>query len=172
VPGGSHGDVPGEDAEVRRSLEMENSGATAFADHGYQIQQNPTKPEVARARQTQRVVVNLEDWRGDMSALRRQFADFRPTNRWKCTHGCRIPADPRRDTPVDQVAARVPGGRRASHRCWSAPHRGPQERYGFDVTIVSGTAGYLDLETDDGAYEWEPEAYVRVGFRLDQLIPG
>jgi hypothetical protein len=70
VPGGSRGDVPGEDAEVRRSLEMENSGATAFADHGYQIQQNPTKPEVARARQTQRVVVNLEDWRGDMSALR------------------------------------------------------------------------------------------------------
>nr|WP_221374691.1 hypothetical protein [Actinoplanes polyasparticus] len=26
--------------------------------------------------QTQRVVVNLEDWRGDMSALRKQFADW------------------------------------------------------------------------------------------------
>ncbi|MBM2623453.1 hypothetical protein JIG36_48965 [Actinoplanes sp. LDG1-06] len=26
--------------------------------------------------QTQRVVINLEDWRGDVSALRRQFADW------------------------------------------------------------------------------------------------
>jgi hypothetical protein len=26
--------------------------------------------------QTQRVVINLEDWRGGMSALRRQFADW------------------------------------------------------------------------------------------------
>lgn len=115
---------PHEDAEVRRSLEMENSGAVVLADRGYQIQQNPTKAEVARARldagdvgdpnkdpdyllegrvfdcyapvkptkaargiwtqaknkvdegQTQRVVVNLEDWRGDMSALRKQFADW------------------------------------------------------------------------------------------------
>ena len=115
---------PGEDAEVRRSLEMENAAAAVFAGRGYHIQQNPTKEEVAQARrvagdvgdpgkdpdyllegrvfdcyspvkpdkavrgiwseaetkindgQTQRVVVNLEDWRGDMSALRRQFADW------------------------------------------------------------------------------------------------
>ena len=26
--------------------------------------------------QTQRVVINLQDWRGDMSALRKQFADW------------------------------------------------------------------------------------------------
>src|SRR5690242_5036530 len=37
----------GEDAEVRRSLEMENSGAVVFAGQGYRIQQNPTKVEVA-----------------------------------------------------------------------------------------------------------------------------
>ena len=115
---------PGDDAETRRSLEMENSGAVAIAARGYQIQQNPTKAEVARARhetgdvgnprkdpdyllegrvfdcyspvkpdkavrgiwveakrkvdrgQTQRVVVNLEDWRGNISALRKQFADW------------------------------------------------------------------------------------------------
>ncbi len=115
---------PGEDAEVRRSLEMENSGAAVLADRGYRIQQNPTKAEVAQARldagdvgdpgkdpdyllegrvfdcyspvkphkavrgiwtqhkikvddgQTQRVAVNLEDWRGDMAALRKQFADW------------------------------------------------------------------------------------------------
>ena len=110
--------------DVSRSLEMENSAAVTIADAGYRIQQNPTKAEVAHARQatgdtgdpgkdpdyllegrvfdcyspttpdkaergiwkeamkkvdkgqTQRVVVNLEDWRGDMSALRRQFADW------------------------------------------------------------------------------------------------
>ncbi len=115
---------PGEDSEVRRSLEMENSGAVVLADRGYHVQQNPSKADVAQARmnagdlgdpgkdpdylvegrvfdcyspvkptkavrgiwseaqekvedgQTQRVVVNLEDWRGDMSALRKQFADW------------------------------------------------------------------------------------------------
>jgi hypothetical protein len=115
---------PAEDAESTRSLELENSGAVAIANGGYQLHQNPTKAEVAQARldvgdsgspakdpdyllegrvfdcyspvkptkpvrgiwteakikvddgQTQRVVVNLEDWRGDLSALRRQFADW------------------------------------------------------------------------------------------------
>ncbi|MBG0560110.1 hypothetical protein I4J89_01330 [Actinoplanes sp. NEAU-A11] len=103
---------------------MENSGAAALADCGYQIKQKPTLEEVAEARresgdtgsprkrpdyllegrvfdcyaptkpdkdvrgiwtqvlekvvkrQTQRVVVNLEDWRGEMPALRQQFKDW------------------------------------------------------------------------------------------------
>jgi hypothetical protein len=115
---------PDADVETRRSLELENSAAVTIAGHGYGIQQNPTKAEVAQARrdtgddgnpakdpdyllegrvfdcyspvkpgkplrgiwseardkvedgQTQRVVVNLEDWRGDMSALRKQFAEW------------------------------------------------------------------------------------------------
>jgi len=50
---------------------------------------SPTKPtksvrniwteiedKVVERRQTQRAVINLEDWRGDMSALRKQFADW------------------------------------------------------------------------------------------------
>jgi hypothetical protein len=122
--GGSTRIEPGEDAEVRRSLEMENAGAVVLAEHGYRIRQNPTRAEVAQARldagdvgnpekdpdyllegrvfdcyspvkpskavrgiwteakikvedgQTQRVVVNLEDWRGDLSALRKQFAGW------------------------------------------------------------------------------------------------
>lgn len=54
-PGGTpHGPPtriePGEDAEVRRSLEMENSGAAILAEQGYLIQQNPTRAEVAQAR--------------------------------------------------------------------------------------------------------------------------
>jgi hypothetical protein len=101
---------PGEDATVRRSLEMENSGAVVLADRGYQIQQNPTKAEVAQARLDAGDVgdpnkdpdyllegrvfdcyspvkptkgvrgiwtqTGTEDWRGDMSALRKQFADW------------------------------------------------------------------------------------------------
>src|ERR1700753_1227103 len=128
-PGGTpHGSAtriePGEDAEVRRSLEMENSGAATLAEHGYEIRQNPTRAEVAQARrdagdvghpgkdpdylveglvfdcyspikpsktprgiwtevktkvddgQTQRVVVNLDDWHGDLPTLKKQFADW------------------------------------------------------------------------------------------------
>ncbi len=114
---------PKQDATVRRSLALENSGAVTLADNGYRVQQNPTADEVAAARQntgdvgrpssdpdyliegrvfdcyspsenksvrgvwsetedkilkeqTQRVVVNLEGWAGDMSALRRQFNDW------------------------------------------------------------------------------------------------
>lgn len=115
---------PDEDAEVRRSLEMENSGAVVLANQGYHVQQRPTRDEVAQARldagdvgnpgkdpdyllegrvfdcyspvkpdkavrgiwtqaktkveegQTQRVVLNLEDWRGDVSTLKRQFSDW------------------------------------------------------------------------------------------------
>jgi hypothetical protein len=115
---------PGEDDNVRRSLEMENSGAVVLADRAYRIQQSPSAADVARARlesgdvgdtnkepdyllegrvfdcyspvnpaknargihseakkkveegQTQRVVVNLESWRGDMSALEKQFAEW------------------------------------------------------------------------------------------------
>lgn len=118
-----------EDADVRRSLERENSGAAILADQGHQIRQNPSADEVAQARQetgdtgrptskpdyllegrvfdcyspsqnksvrgiwsevetkikddqTQRVVVNLEDWRGSVSDLRRQF-DGWPIERLK-----------------------------------------------------------------------------------------
>ncbi|WP_374273585.1 hypothetical protein [Actinoplanes sp. M2I2] len=115
---------PDEDADVRRSLTLENAGAATLAAQGYHLRQNPTKAEVAQARldtgdvgdprkdpdyllegrvfdcyspikphkavrgiwkqaqekveegQTQRVVVNLEDWRGDLSALEKQFADW------------------------------------------------------------------------------------------------
>jgi hypothetical protein len=121
---------PGQKADVRRSLELENSAAAILADRGYRLKQNPTPDEVAQARldtgdtgkptskpdyllegrvfdcyspvkptknvrgiwseveekivgeQTQRVVVNLEDWRGDMAALHRQFDDW-PIDRLK-----------------------------------------------------------------------------------------
>ncbi len=42
---------PDDDASVHRSIQRENEGATILADHGYHIQQNPTRDEVAQARQ-------------------------------------------------------------------------------------------------------------------------
>ncbi|WP_250008066.1 SitI3 family protein [Actinoplanes sp. M2I2] len=48
----------------------------------------------------------------------------------------------------------------------SADH---QAEYGFDVTISAGHGGYLDLETDQGSWEWEPDSYVRITFRLGKF---
>jgi hypothetical protein len=115
---------PKEDAETKRSLYRENTGAEALADQSFQVQQNPSKAEITQARlntgdtgsaesdpdylvegrvfdcyspspvkkvrgvwsevwvkvvtrrQTQRVVINMGDWPGDLSALRKQFADW------------------------------------------------------------------------------------------------
>ncbi|GAA2527422.1 SitI3 family protein [Winogradskya humida] len=41
-------------------------------------------------------------------------------------------------------------------------------RYGFGVTILAGTDVYLDVETDQGSWEWEPDAATTIGFRLDK----
>ncbi|GLW34647.1 hypothetical protein [Actinoplanes regularis] len=113
--------------EAKRSLDRENSVATHLAAAGYLIKQNPSKAEVAEARdnhedhgapnsdpdyllegrvfdcyspnpetnprnvwsyvlskvkreQTQRVIVDLKDWSGDISAMVQQFADWPITN--------------------------------------------------------------------------------------------
>ena len=42
------------------------------------------------------------------------------------------------------------------------------EKYGFGVVITSGRNAYVDVETDDGDWEWEPEAFVLVSFRIDK----
>jgi hypothetical protein len=113
-----------QDADVKRSLDRENLAAETLADQGFQVQQNPTRAEVAQARlntgdtgkansdpdyllegrvfdcyapssiksvrgiwsevddkvrertQTQRVVINMADWPGDLARLRRQFTDW------------------------------------------------------------------------------------------------
>jgi hypothetical protein len=73
------------------------------------------------------------------------------------------------ETPVNQVAERA--FPEASERpVGTAPRlfADHTENYGFGVTVVAGRDGYLDLQTDDGSWEWEPDAYVRIGFRLDK----
>jgi hypothetical protein len=42
------------------------------------------------------------------------------------------------------------------------------ERYGFELTIISGRNGYFDAESDNGMWEWEPAAYVVVTFRMEK----
>jgi Contact-dependent growth inhibition CdiA C-terminal domain len=133
TPSGTPGGTPdgtakqpkaSDDASTRRSLELENSGASTLAGAGYKIKQGPSADEVAAARaatgdsgdpnkdpdyilegkvfdaysptspdkpvrgiwwetenkvnkgQTQRVVVNLEDWRGSVSDLQTQFTNY------------------------------------------------------------------------------------------------
>lgn len=74
------------------------------------------------------------------------------------------------DTPVGEVAERAfpePSERPIGIAPQlTADHK---QAYGFDVTVQAGRDGYLDLETDDGSWEWEPASYVRVAFRLDKF---
>ncbi|MCO8273020.1 SitI3 family protein [Actinoplanes sp. TRM 88003] len=76
------------------------------------------------------------------------------------------------DTPAEQVAARAfpehderPDG------------PGPllvavvNERYGFAATIRSGGSRYVEVLTDQGSWEWEPEPAASVGFRMDKEVP-
>jgi len=44
-----------------------------------------------------------------------------------------------------------------------------REKFGFGVTVFAAKNGYLNVETDDGMSEWEPEAYTGVSFRMDKF---
>jgi hypothetical protein len=71
-------------------------------------------------------------------------------------------------TPVEQVAERAlpdPAERPTGTARLSADL---YDRYGFDVTIRAGQNGYYDAESDNGTWEWEPETYVAVTFRMEK----
>ncbi|GIE95890.1 hypothetical protein Ari01nite_33550 [Paractinoplanes rishiriensis] len=42
------------------------------------------------------------------------------------------------------------------------------DKYGFQVTVRGGRNGYVEADADDGTWEWEPDPFVAVGFRLDK----
>ncbi|AGZ46444.1 SitI3 family protein [Actinoplanes friuliensis] len=74
------------------------------------------------------------------------------------------------DTPVEQVAGRA----------FPDPEELPTgviplltadlfDRYGFSVAVRAGRNGYVDVESDEGSWEWEPEAYVSLSFRMDKF---
>jgi hypothetical protein len=43
-----------------------------------------------------------------------------------------------------------------------------RDSHGFTVTLLARRHGYIEAESDDGLFVWEPEAYVSVGFRIDK----
>ena len=74
------------------------------------------------------------------------------------------------ETPVDQVA----------QRAFPDPAERPKgtppllsadlyDRFGFEVSMRAGRNGYVDVESDDGSWEWEPDAYVSATFRMDKF---
>lgn len=73
-------------------------------------------------------------------------------------------------TPVDQVAERtLPDP--AERPTGTAPLLSAAlfDRYGFSVTIRAGQNGYLDVDSNDGSWEWKPDSYVAVTFRMDKF---
>ncbi len=43
-----------------------------------------------------------------------------------------------------------------------------QDRYGFNVSVLSREFGYIAVESDDGMWEFEPDAHVTVTFYIDK----
>jgi hypothetical protein len=71
------------------------------------------------------------------------------------------------ETPVDQVASRALP--EPAERPTGAPPllaADLYERYGFVVTVLAGRDGYVDVLADRDRWEWEPESYVSVDFRM------
>src|SRR5690349_4238463 len=75
------------------------------------------------------------------------------------------------DTPAEQVAARA-----FPERDERPDGPGPllvaalSERYGFVATIRSGGSRYVEVLTDQGSWEWEPEPAASVSFRMDKEV--
>jgi hypothetical protein len=44
------------------------------------------------------------------------------------------------------------------------------DRYGFDVTILAGRNGYVEIETEAGVREWEPDPYSELTFRMEKNV--
>jgi hypothetical protein len=78
------------------------------------------------------------------------------------------------DIPLEQVAAlAAPNATETSspagNRLLSADLN---EERGYSVSITSGTRGYYDAEDDEGAaWEWEPDRYVDINFRMSKNDP-
>ncbi|MGI5147236.1 SitI3 family protein [Plantactinospora sp. CA-294935] len=73
------------------------------------------------------------------------------------------------DIPLEQVADL------AAPEATEAPplQRSPRllvadlhERCGYVISIHAGRDGYYDAEDDDSQWEWEPETYLNVSFRM------
>ena len=69
--------------------------------------------------------------------------------------------------PIEQVAQRALPD--PAERPTGTPplfDAGLYDRYGFYLSVWASSNGYFDAVSDDGRWEWEPEDYVDVTFRM------
>ena len=70
-------------------------------------------------------------------------------------------------TPVEQVAQRaLPDPQERPTGTPPLLSVNLDQRYGFALTVRAGQNGYVEVESDHGMWEWEPQDYVAVTFRL------
>lgn len=43
------------------------------------------------------------------------------------------------------------------------------EKYGFDVTVTTGSDAYINVEADAGVWTWEPRTFALVSFGVDKF---
>lgn len=71
-------------------------------------------------------------------------------------------------TPVQEMAERaLPDAQERPAGPGPMLSVGLYDRHGFAVTFVARQNGYMDAESDDGLWQWEPAAYVSVTFRME-----
>jgi hypothetical protein len=73
------------------------------------------------------------------------------------------------DTPPEQVANRaLPVPAETDPEIAPVLWADLTDSHGFSVTVRAGKHGYVEAEADQGVWEWEPDTYVSVGFRIDK----
>jgi len=73
------------------------------------------------------------------------------------------------DIPVEQVAERaMPDDEERPKGTPPLLSADLYERRGFGVTVLADRDGYLEVAADHGRWEWEPEQYVSLTFRMDK----
>ncbi|MEV0611066.1 SitI3 family protein [Polymorphospora rubra] len=78
------------------------------------------------------------------------------------------------DIPLEQVAALAAPEATEAPASPEAPRlftADLYERYGYAVSVYAGRNGYYDAEDDGSDWEWEPETYVNVSFRMAKNDP-
>jgi hypothetical protein len=73
------------------------------------------------------------------------------------------------DTSAEEVARRaLPVPVESPAETAPVLHAGLLESHGFTVAIRAGTNAYISAESDGELWEWEPETYVSVAFRVSK----
>jgi hypothetical protein len=73
------------------------------------------------------------------------------------------------DTPPEQVAERaLPVPAETSPDIAPVLWADMMDSHGFSVTIRAGKNGFVEAAADQGVWEWEPDTFVSVGFRIDK----